>query len=235
MNTRRPLSIPPPLRWSLRLFPALLVAAALTALASPAALASSHKSSKSKSESTSSSKSTAKVDINNATLKELETLPGIGTVMGQKIMAGRPYKKVSDLREAGIPQSTIDGLKGHVTVGHPASTSSSTASKSEGKHKGKTEHGTAAGHGAGAETEHGNQAKNGTEAKAGESHAAKSGEKQKTFLGIPMGGGESKPASSEHAAGGHAAGIRDSPARGARGLPGNVRRSRETDAGRVYA
>jgi hypothetical protein len=209
MNTRRPVTVPPPLRWIPRLLFALLVLAALGVLAAPSARASSHKSSKSKSESTSSSKSTAKVDLNNATLKELETLPGIGTVMAQKIKAGRPYKKVSDLREAGIPQSTIDGLKGHATVSHASPTSSSTASKSEEKHKAKAEHGGEAAHGTegkyGAETEHGNQTKHGTQAKSGEAQAAKSGEKPKTFFGIPMGGGESKPASSEHATGGHAA------------------------------
>jgi hypothetical protein len=205
MNTRRFVTVPPPLRWIPRLLAALLVLAALGALTAATAHASSHKSSKPKSESTSASKSTAKVDLNTASLKELETLPGIGTVMGQKIMAGRPYKKVSDLREAGIPQSTIDGLKGHVTVSHPASSSSSTASKTEGKHKGKASHGSEAGHATvSAESEHGKQTGHGTEAKPSEPPAAKSGEKHKTFLGIPMGGGESKPASTEHA-GGHTA------------------------------
>ena len=38
-----------------------------------------------------------KIDINIATLDELETLPGIGPKLGQAIIDGRPYEKVEDL------------------------------------------------------------------------------------------------------------------------------------------
>jgi competence ComEA-like helix-hairpin-helix protein len=38
-----------------------------------------------------------KIDINSATLKELETLPGIGTKIAQAIIRRRPYEKIEDI------------------------------------------------------------------------------------------------------------------------------------------
>jgi hypothetical protein len=61
-----------------------------------------------------------KVNINTAPLRDLEELPGVGTVMAQKIMAGRPYKSVQELRRAGIPPTTVRGLLGVVTTGRAA-------------------------------------------------------------------------------------------------------------------
>lgn len=37
------------------------------------------------------------IDINLATLEEIETLPGVGKVIGQKIIDNRPYNSVEDL------------------------------------------------------------------------------------------------------------------------------------------
>ena len=73
---------------------------------------------------------TSKVDLNNATQAELEALPGVGAATAQKIIAGRPYSKVSDLSKAGVSASTIDQISKLVKVGKPpkASASGKTAS-----------------------------------------------------------------------------------------------------------
>lgn len=63
-------------------------------------------------------KSTAvKVDVNNATEQELEALPGVGPVYAKKIIEGRPYRSSKGLVKAGIPQSTVDKLKGTIHFG----------------------------------------------------------------------------------------------------------------------
>jgi competence protein ComEA len=56
------------------------------------------------------------VDLNSATLDELQTLPGIGPAYARKIIDGRPHKAVADLAAAGVPASTIDKLKPLVEV-----------------------------------------------------------------------------------------------------------------------
>jgi competence protein ComEA len=60
------------------------------------------------------------VDINTATLKDLETLPGVGEATAKKIVAGRPYGTVDELAKAGVSKSTIDKLRGSVQVGATA-------------------------------------------------------------------------------------------------------------------
>jgi competence protein ComEA len=57
------------------------------------------------------------VNLNTATLDELDTLPGVGPATAQRIVEGRPYGAVEDLmRVKGIGQATFDKLKDHVTV-----------------------------------------------------------------------------------------------------------------------
>jgi len=57
------------------------------------------------------------VDINTATLAELDTLPGVGPATAQRIVDGRPYSVIEDLmRVKGIGQATFDKLKGYITV-----------------------------------------------------------------------------------------------------------------------
>jgi DNA uptake protein ComE-like DNA-binding protein len=58
----------------------------------------------------------ALVDLNKATTKQLEDLPGVESAYAKKIVAGRPYKTVDDLSKAGIPSATVARIKSLVTV-----------------------------------------------------------------------------------------------------------------------
>ena len=52
------------------------------------------------------------VDINTATVEELDRLPGVGPSIAQKIIDGRPYTKIEDLlRVDGIGQVTVEKLR----------------------------------------------------------------------------------------------------------------------------
>lgn len=59
----------------------------------------------------------ALVDLNSASQKELEALPGVGPATAKKITANRPYKSVDELSKAGLSAKTIKTLKPLVTVG----------------------------------------------------------------------------------------------------------------------
>lgn len=59
----------------------------------------------------------ARVNLNTASLAELDTLPGVGEATAQKIVAGRPYASVEDLlRVDGIGEAKLAKLKNLVTV-----------------------------------------------------------------------------------------------------------------------
>lgn len=95
------------------------VATAITLLLSTAAFAQSN--------AASNPQAASKVDLNTATEKELNALPGIGPATTKKIIAGRPYSSVSDLSRAGVSKRQIDRITPLVTAG----AASGSANRSE--------------------------------------------------------------------------------------------------------
>ncbi len=58
------------------------------------------------------------LDLNTATEKELQAIKGIGPVLSARIIAGRPYKTVSDLiKVRGIGPKTLEKIRPYLTVG----------------------------------------------------------------------------------------------------------------------
>ena len=57
-------------------------------------------------------KSSGTVDINEASAEELQTLPGIGPKLAERIIANRPYQKVDDLlKVSGIGEKSIEQFR----------------------------------------------------------------------------------------------------------------------------
>lgn len=57
------------------------------------------------------------VNVNTATARELQSLPGIGPALAQLIIGGRPYTTVDELaRVRGISPSMVQGLGSLVAV-----------------------------------------------------------------------------------------------------------------------
>src|SRR6185436_12421888 len=50
------------------------------------------------------------VELNSATLAEIETIPGITPEYARKIIAGRPYQSIGDLARTGIPKVILDDI-----------------------------------------------------------------------------------------------------------------------------
>jgi hypothetical protein len=69
----------------------------------------------------------SQVDLNTASEKELEDLPGVGPATAKKIVAGRPYASVDDLEKAGVSKSTIAKLRSQATVGATGKTAAPDA------------------------------------------------------------------------------------------------------------
>ena len=67
---------------------------------------------------TSSTNKAARVNVNSADLETLQTLPGVGPAIAQRIIDGRPYKSYSDLENVkGLSKSKVDAMKGQVNFG----------------------------------------------------------------------------------------------------------------------
>jgi hypothetical protein len=62
----------------------------------------------------------APVDINSATLEQLQTVPGIGAATAKKIIASRPYGSVADLSKAGLSSKQVGELSPMLKVGAAA-------------------------------------------------------------------------------------------------------------------
>lgn len=95
-----------------RLFLGVLVA---TLVLGGSAFASS-KNKKDKSKDSTTQQQSGKVDLNTASEKDLDALPGVGPATAKKIVAGRPYSSVDDLKKAGVSAATIEKMRGQVTV-----------------------------------------------------------------------------------------------------------------------
>lgn len=63
--------------------------------------------------------SVPKIDLNSASAVELEKLPGVGPATAKKIIAGRPFKSVEDLKSVGLSKAEIAKIAPLVQVGSP--------------------------------------------------------------------------------------------------------------------
>ena len=61
-----------------------------------------------------------KLDLNTASLDQLQKLPGLNEATAKKIIAGRPFKSVDELQKVGLSKPTIDKLAPMLTVGDVA-------------------------------------------------------------------------------------------------------------------
>ena len=58
------------------------------------------------------------LDLNTATERELQFIRGIGPVLAERIIAGRPYRIVDDLLKVkGIGRKKLEKIRAYVVVG----------------------------------------------------------------------------------------------------------------------
>ena len=74
----------------------------------------------------------AAVDVNTATVGQLETLPGVGPVMAKAIMEARPYNKFDDLgRVKGLGEAKLAALRGRVSFAKAPTATEKVKAKAE--------------------------------------------------------------------------------------------------------
>jgi competence protein ComEA len=72
----------------------------------------------------------SQVDVNSADAKTIETLPGIGPVLAQRIIEGRPHKTLADLGKVkGLSKAKLDAIKDDLTFGSVPTPAKETAKK----------------------------------------------------------------------------------------------------------
>jgi len=64
------------------------------------------------------------IDLNTASPRDLQTLPGVGAATAKKIVAGRPYASAKDLAKAGVSRKIIAKITPMVTTSGFAGASS---------------------------------------------------------------------------------------------------------------
>lgn len=96
----------------------LVLSAAL--LAAPAVTAQTTTAAAGKATGSREAARKGRVDVNSATDRELERLPGVTPAIARKIIQGRPYASLSDLSHAGLTKAQVRKLAPHVLVGSPA-------------------------------------------------------------------------------------------------------------------
>jgi len=75
-----------------------------------------------------------RVDVNSADVKTLETLPGITPTIANRIVEGRPYRNITDLKKInGLTASKLKGITNHITFGSGTTASKTKSSKSDKK------------------------------------------------------------------------------------------------------
>ncbi|HEX5647734.1 MAG TPA: helix-hairpin-helix domain-containing protein [Nitrospira sp.] len=100
-------------------FSVALIATASTAIAGAVPKSQSH--SEAVKAGGASSGDAKLIDINSATLTDLKSLPGVGAAYARKIVEGRPYASVDDLKARKVLSSgTYDKIRDRISAkGHP--------------------------------------------------------------------------------------------------------------------
>jgi len=93
--------------------------ALMTFVVATSAVAAPPSTTKSKADSAVMERSKKKdpIDINSATLKDLRSLPGVGQVTARKIVEGRPYTSVEDLKVRKVLSvKTYDKIRDQISA-----------------------------------------------------------------------------------------------------------------------